>query len=267
MSRIRSITFVTAMSAVAALAVPAAAQTTPKPAASRHAEVKMAAGAHDMQKGAPAQHETMAQLKAEAKVSAKAARTTALAQVPGGHVKKWELERENGKLLYSFDIASKGKAGIDEVQVDAISGAVLSNTHETPAMEKAEAKADAKEARAGKTWTKGAKAEKKEEMKEEKKEEKKEAKPAKPASRSRDARSGGRASARRFTGCAGLLAVRSVEQLRVLAVAFLLELAGRDEAHRRGVHAVAQARRLRAVVEDVAEVRVARARSGPRCAS
>ena len=55
-----------------------------------------------------------------------------------------ELERENGKLLYSYDITTKGKTGVDEVQVDAITGAVLSNKHETPAMEKAEAKADAK---------------------------------------------------------------------------------------------------------------------------
>jgi uncharacterized membrane protein YkoI len=97
-----------------------------------------------------AKHETMAQLKAQAKISQEAARTTALAQVPGGKVKSAELERENGKLLYSFDIATKGKTGIDEVQIDAINGTVLSNKHETPAMEKAEAKADAKAARAAK---------------------------------------------------------------------------------------------------------------------
>ncbi|MEO7711926.1 MAG: PepSY domain-containing protein [Gemmatimonadaceae bacterium] len=89
-------------------------------------------------------HETMAQLKAEAKVSSSTARATALALVPKGKVKSGELERENGRLIYSFDIATKGKSGIDEVQVDAITGTVLSNTHETPAMEKAEAKADAK---------------------------------------------------------------------------------------------------------------------------
>lgn len=89
-------------------------------------------------------HETMAQLKAEAKVSSSTARATALALVPQGKVKSSELEREHGRLLYSFDIATKGKSGIDEVQIDAITGAVLSNTHETPAMERAEAKADAK---------------------------------------------------------------------------------------------------------------------------
>lgn len=109
-------------------------------------------------KPATAKRETMKQLKAEAKITEKAARATALAQVPGGHVRKHELERENGKLVYSFDIATKGKTGIDEVQIDAITGAVVSNTHETPAMEKAEKKADRAE---------------KKEMKAEKKEEKK----------------------------------------------------------------------------------------------
>ncbi len=94
-------------------------------------------------------HETMAQLKAEAKITEAAAKATALAKVPGGRVKSSELERENGKLLYSFDIATKGKSGIDEVQVDAITGALIGGVvHETPKMEKAEARAEAKEAKA-----------------------------------------------------------------------------------------------------------------------
>jgi uncharacterized membrane protein YkoI len=125
MKTTRGISVLTAMAAVAFAATTAAAQA---PAAS----------------AAPAKHETMKQLKAEAKVTEKAARATALAQVPGGKVTKHELERENGKLLYSYDIATKGKTGIDEVQVDAVTGTVLSNKHETPAMEKAEAAADAK---------------------------------------------------------------------------------------------------------------------------
>ena len=106
--------------------------------------VALPAAAQMQAKTAAPPHESMAQLKTEAKVSKKAARATALAQVPRGNVKSGELERENGRLLYSFDIATKGKSGIDEVQIDAITGAVLSNTHETPAMEKAEAEADAK---------------------------------------------------------------------------------------------------------------------------
>lgn len=90
-------------------------------------------------------HETKAELQKEAKITEAAAKKTALEQVPGGKVKSGELEREGGKLLYSFDIKSKGKSGIDEVQIDAITGAVLSNKHESAAEEKAEAKAEKKE--------------------------------------------------------------------------------------------------------------------------
>ena len=98
---------------------------------------------------AAAKHETPAQLKAEAKITEDAARATALAKVPGGMVKSFELEREKGKLLYSFDIATKGKSGIDEVQVDAITGALIGGVvHENKKMEKAEAKAEAKEKKA-----------------------------------------------------------------------------------------------------------------------
>ena len=98
---------------------------------------------------ATAKHETMAQLKAEARITETAAKATALAQVPKGRVKASELERENGKLLYSFDIATKGKSGIDEVQVDAITGALIGGVvHESAKAEKKEAKAEKKEARA-----------------------------------------------------------------------------------------------------------------------
>lgn len=98
-----------------------------------------------------AKHETEAQLKAEAKIPEATARATALAKVPGGKVKKYELEREKGKLLYSYDIATPGKPGIDEVQVDAITGALIGDVvHENAATERKEAAAEAKEGKAGK---------------------------------------------------------------------------------------------------------------------
>jgi uncharacterized membrane protein YkoI len=98
-----------------------------------------------------AKQETQAQLKAETKVSMADAKKTALTQVPKGRVKASELEREKGKLLYSFDIATKGKSGIDEVQVDAITGALIGGVvHENAAAEKKEAAAEKKEAAAGK---------------------------------------------------------------------------------------------------------------------
>ena len=95
-------------------------------------------------------HETQAQLQALAKVPMTTARATALATVPKGTIKAEELEREHGKLLYSFDIATAGKSGIDEVQVDAITGSLIGGVvHENAAAEAAEAKAEAKEAKAG----------------------------------------------------------------------------------------------------------------------
>ncbi len=79
--------------------------------------------------------EDMAALQREAKITEVAARRTALAAVPGGTVEKFDLEREDGKLLYSYDIKIAGKAGIEEVHVDALTGLILSNEHESPEAE------------------------------------------------------------------------------------------------------------------------------------
>jgi uncharacterized membrane protein YkoI len=75
-------------------------------------------------------------------ISMQTARAKALAVAPG-RVKSANLETENGRLLYSFDIQMPRKTGIEEVQVSAVNGKILSNKHETPAQEKAELKADA----------------------------------------------------------------------------------------------------------------------------
>ena len=88
--------------------------------------------------------ETQAQLRKDAKVSTAKARATALKEVPNGRVQKTELERENGKLIYSFDIKVPGKSGVEEVNVDAVSGAMVAHEHETPKMEKKEAKTEKK---------------------------------------------------------------------------------------------------------------------------
>jgi uncharacterized membrane protein YkoI len=72
---------------------------------------------------------------AEAKVSKADAQNTALAQVPNGTVKEGELEKEKGKLIWSFDIATPGTTDITEVNVDAMTGTVVSKE-----MEKAEKK-------------------------------------------------------------------------------------------------------------------------------
>jgi uncharacterized membrane protein YkoI len=92
--------------------------------------------------------ETQAQLEKEAKITMTQARALATKTVPAATIQSGEIERENGKLIYSFDMKTKGKAGIDEVNIDAMTGTVIANQHETPKDERAEAKADAKAAKA-----------------------------------------------------------------------------------------------------------------------
>ena len=89
--------------------------------------------------------ESQAALQKEAKISEETARATALKEVPNGAVKSEEIERENGKLIYSYDITVPGKTGIEEVNVNAMTGAVVAKSHETPKAEKKEAAKEAKE--------------------------------------------------------------------------------------------------------------------------
>jgi len=81
-------------------------------------------------------------LAAQAKVSRPDAEKTALARVPGGTIKEGELEKEKGKLIWSFDIASAGTTDIMEVQVDAVTGEIVSAKKETAAAEAKEKKKD-----------------------------------------------------------------------------------------------------------------------------
>jgi hypothetical protein len=84
-------------------------------------------------------------LAKQAKITLEAARATALARVPGGVVQSEELEKEHGKLIYSFDIKVPGKPGIEEVNVSAISGKVLGKKHESDKAEKAEKQKEQKQ--------------------------------------------------------------------------------------------------------------------------
>ena len=94
--------------------------------------------------------ESQATLQKEAKISEETARATALKEVPTGTIKSSELEREKGKLIYSFDITVPGKSGIEEVNVNAIDGSVVARAHEGAAAEKKEAVQEAKEKKAKK---------------------------------------------------------------------------------------------------------------------
>lgn len=115
-----------------------------------------AAAAH-AQAAKPATHRAMtthvsgdAKLKAEAKVKEADAVAIARKEVPNGRIQSGEIEREGGKLIYSFDIKVPGKSGIEEVNVDAMTGGLVAHEHETPKAEKKEAAAEAKEHRAKK---------------------------------------------------------------------------------------------------------------------
>lgn len=66
-----------------------------------------------------------AQLEARAKVTRAAAEKTALATVTGGIVKGGGIEEEDGKLLWSFDIGAAGSTAVKEVNVDALTGAIV----------------------------------------------------------------------------------------------------------------------------------------------
>ena len=126
-----------------AIAAPAGAQ-----AASSHPA--MAKKAHMAQATMKVKEET-AGLASQATISADSAQKIALGQVSRGWVREAELEQNKGTLVYSYDIKARGKSGVDEVLVDAKTGAVVSKTHETAS---AEAKEAASEKKATKTSSK-----------------------------------------------------------------------------------------------------------------
>ena len=85
---------------------------------------------------------TKAALSKEAKITMEEAQKTALAKEPG-KIKSKELEREKGRLIYSFDI--KTADGIHEVNIDAMTGEVVEDTVESAAAEAKEKAADMKQ--------------------------------------------------------------------------------------------------------------------------
>ncbi|HEX8941755.1 MAG TPA: PepSY domain-containing protein [Gemmatimonadaceae bacterium] len=83
-------------------------------------------------------------LAKQAKITEAAAAATAKKRVPKGTIDGVELEREKGKLMFSYDMKTPGKSGIDEVNVDAITGKIIGFSHESPSTEKKEAAAETK---------------------------------------------------------------------------------------------------------------------------
>ena len=80
-----------------------------------------------------------AELMKQAKVAESEAAKSAVAKVPNGQIQAVELESEDGRLIYSYEIKVPGRSGIEEVNVNAKTGEVVGSEHETPATEKREA--------------------------------------------------------------------------------------------------------------------------------
>jgi DNA-directed RNA polymerase alpha subunit len=85
----------------------------------------------------------------KAKITSDSAISIAKARLPKATISAAEIEQENGKLIYSFDLKTAGKSGIDEVNVDAMTGKLVGKVqHESPADEKKEAACDSVKAAA-----------------------------------------------------------------------------------------------------------------------
>jgi uncharacterized membrane protein YkoI len=83
--------------------------------------------------GCASEQQEQAEMQSQAKITKEQAQQTALAKAPGGTIKEGELEKEKGKLIWSFDIA--GSPGVTEVNVDAITGEVVGVENESPGKE------------------------------------------------------------------------------------------------------------------------------------
>ena len=83
-----------------------------------------------------------AALRKEAKITMEQAQKTALAK-EAGKIQSKEIEREKGKLIYSFDV--KMADGVREVNVDAMTGEVVEDRVESAAAEAKEKAADKKQ--------------------------------------------------------------------------------------------------------------------------
>jgi uncharacterized membrane protein YkoI len=94
----------------------------------------------EKEEGKEGRQASEAELQAQAKITQAEAQKIALDRVPGGTIKEAELEKEKGKLIWSFDIATPGTRDITEVNVDALTGAVVDISKESVAEQAKEKK-------------------------------------------------------------------------------------------------------------------------------
>jgi uncharacterized membrane protein YkoI len=74
-----------------------------------------------------------ASLQAQLLIPRDRAETAALRLVPGGEIVAGNLEQDNDRLLWWFDVSIPGSRNVKAIQIDAYTGAIVSNTIETPA--------------------------------------------------------------------------------------------------------------------------------------
>jgi hypothetical protein len=87
--------------------------------------------------------ETKPGLFKKARITTDSAIVLAKAKLPKATLDAGEIEEEGGQLIYSFDFKTAGKTGIDEVNIDAMTGKLVGKiSHESPADEAKEAKAE-----------------------------------------------------------------------------------------------------------------------------
>ena len=96
----------------------------------------------EKEEGKEGREATEAQLEAQAKITKAEAMKIALDKVPDGTIKEAEIEKEKGKVIWSFDIATPGTKDITEVNVDAMTGAVVDVSKESAADQEKEKKED-----------------------------------------------------------------------------------------------------------------------------
>lgn len=136
--RMEVLAAVAAAAAVFAVAAPAGAQAASShPAMAKKAHVQATMKVKESEPG----------LAAQATLTADSAQKVALAQVPHGRIRTAELENDKGTLVYSYDVKASGKSGVDEVLIDAKTGAVVSKTHESASTEAKEIASEKKSAK------------------------------------------------------------------------------------------------------------------------
>jgi len=70
-------------------------------------------------------------IQARSTITRERAEIAALKLVPGGSIVSGDLERDKNRLVWWFDVSIPGSRNVKAIQIDAYTGAVVSNTTET----------------------------------------------------------------------------------------------------------------------------------------